>query len=226
MSAPVRRAGARLSLTTLLGALASLATVTVVVGGTVAAFLNPLWITFAEERAGVAAITGFTPEQVRAVTGSMLSDVIFGPPDFAARVDGETVLGAAERSHMVDVFTVLRVFELLFGISVLALSAIIVASRRRRWAWRAVARGSGALALFGVVAGIAILLFFDAAFLLFHLIFFPQGNFAFDPRTQRLTQLFPEQLWAETAAGIAFVGLVVSGSVTILARRRAAGLPE
>lgn len=66
--------------------------------------------------------------------------------------------------------------------------------------------------------------FFDAAFLLFHRVFFPQGNFTFDPGTQRLVQLFPEQFWTETAIGIAAVGLVLAIVVTLLARRRAAQL--
>jgi len=87
------------------------------IGITVALFFNPLWIGFEEERAGVPAITGSTPEEVRGVTGSILADVIFGPPAFAAEVNGRPVLDAAERSHMVDVHNVLRVFGGIAGLS-------------------------------------------------------------------------------------------------------------
>jgi uncharacterized membrane protein len=87
--------------------------------------------------------------------------------------------------------------------------------------WRAVARGSAALALAGVVIGLAVVFFFDAAFLAFHLIFFPQGNFLFDPRIQRLTQLFPEQLFIETSTALAVTGLAIAVGVTVLARRAA-----
>ena len=68
------------------------------------------------------------------------------------------------------------------------------------------------------------LFFFDAAFLLFHLVVFPQGNFSFDARTQRVTQLFPGQFWSETSIGIAVVGLTTSSVVTLAAHRRTARL--
>ncbi len=67
--------------------------------------------------------------------------------------------------------------------------------------------------------------FFDAAFLLFHLVVFPQGNFSFDLRTQRLTQRFHDQFWPETSIGIAAVGLAIAVAVTLIARRQAARLP-
>jgi integral membrane protein (TIGR01906 family) len=208
----------------ILGAVASVATVIAIVGLTVALFFNPLWITFAQERAGVPAITGYSPEQVRNATGSLLLDVILGPPAFAVEVDGQAVLDAAERSHMVDVFNVMRIFEGVVALAVLALVLIVRTNRGSGWAWRAIARGAAALVLAGVVIGVAVLFFFDAAFLLFHLVFFPQGNFLFDPGTQRLTQLFPDQLFTETSIALAVVGLVIALAVTLAARRRATRL--
>ena len=82
----------------------------------------------------------------------------------------------------------------------------------------------GGVVLGGIIVGIAVLFFFDAAFLLFHLVVFPQGNFSFDPRTQRLTQLFPAQFWIETAMAIAAVGLLLAAAAPLIARRRAGGL--
>jgi len=208
-----------------LAALVSVATVLVIVGVIVALVFNPLWINFEQERTGVPALTGYTAEQVRDATGSILSDVIVGPPTFEVTVDGQTVLDAAERSHMVDVYNVMRLFIGVVGLSVVALILIGWPNRRRAWVWRAVARGGAALALAGVVIGVAVLFFFDAAFLLFHLVFFPQGNFMFDPRTQRLPLLFPEQFWTETAVAITIGGFVLALAVTFAARRRAARLP-
>ena len=205
----------------LLGVITSLSAVIVAIGFTVAVFFNPLWIGLEQERVGVPAITGYTPDQVRAVTGSILADLFVGPPNFASTVNGQPVLDAAERSHMVDVRTVLLGFGILVGAALIALAVIVVANRRSAWVWRAVARGSGALVLVGIVVGVAVLFFFDAAFLLFHLVFFPQGNFSFDPRTERLTQLFPDQFWTETSIGIAVVGLAIAVAVTLVARRRA-----
>jgi len=206
------------------GALVSVATVVVIVGVTVVVFFNPVWIDIAQGRAGVPAVIGYTPEQVRTATGAILADLIVGPPDFAVAIDGEAVLGPTERSHMVDVRSVVLPLAALLAIVTIALAAVLAAHRRSAWVWRAVARGSAALVGVAVIVGVAVVFFFDAAFLLFHLVFFPQGNFMFDPRTQRLVQLFPGQFWTETATGIAFVGLALAIVVTLLARRRSARL--
>lgn len=210
--------------TILPGGVLSLATVIVVIGLVIAAFFNPLWIGLEQERVGVPAITGYTPDQVHAVTGSILADLFVGPPEFAAAVSGQPILDAAERSHMVDVRTVLLGFGIVLAIAMTVLVALLATRRRQAWVWRAIARGSGALVLVGIVVGVSVLFFFDAAFQLFHLIFFPQGNFSFDPRTERLTQLFPDQFWTETSIGIAGLGLTVALAITLVARRRAARL--
>lgn len=204
----------------------SLATVVVVIGLVIAAFFNPLWIGFEQERVGVPAITGYTPDQVHAVTGSILADLFVGPPEFAAVVNGQLVLDAAERSHMVDVRTILLGFGIVLGIAMTVLIAFLARRRRHAWVWQAISRGSGALVLVGIVVGVSVLFFFDAAFQLFHLIFFSQGNFSFDPRTERLTQLFPDQFWTETSIGIAALGLTLALAVTLIARRRASRLAD
>ena len=196
-------------------------TVIVVIGSAVVLLFNPIWIGFEQQRAGVPAITGYTPEQVRAATGSILADLIFGPPDFAVTIVGQPVLDDAERSHMVDVRNVLLPFAMLLVVATVVLVAIVAANRRNGWVWRAIARASGTLLLVGVVVGAAVLLFFDAAFLLFHRVFFPQGNFSFDPRVERLTQLFPPQFWTETATATVIVALAIALAVTLVARRQA-----
>ena len=203
-----------------------MATVIVVVGLTVALFFNPLWIGFEQERTGVPAITGYTSDQVQAATGSILADLYFGPPEFAVAVNGQPVLDSAERSHMVDVRGVLVPVTILFGVALAVLVALVAAYRRSAWVWRAIARGSSALVLVGIVVSVAVLFFFDAVFLLFHLVVFPQGNFSFDPRTQRLTQLFPDQFWTETSIAIAVVGVTIAVAAGLVARRQAARLPS
>lgn len=211
---PVRR-------NALLGAVASVSTAIVLVAVAVAAFFNPLWIDFEQQRTDVPAITGYSLEQVRAATGSILAGLFVDPAGFAVTLTGQPVLDAAERSHMADVRTVLLGFGIVVAIAVAMLAAIVAANRRSAWLWRAVARGSAALVVFGAVVGVAVLLFFDAAFELFHLVFFPQGNFAFDPRTERLTQLFPDQFWTETSIGVTVLGLAFALLVTLAARRLA-----
>lgn len=217
-------AGGRRRGTAARAAVPAIATAIVIVGTAVAAFFNPVWIALEQERTGVPAITGWTSEQVRLATGSILADLFFGPPSFEVAVNGLPVLDAAERSHMVDVRNVVRSAMLVFAAAVASLATLFVTSRRQAWLWQAIAVGSGALTIVGVVVGIAVVFFFDEAFLLFHLAFFPQGNFSFDPRTQRLTQLFPDRFWTETAVGTALVGLLIAAGVTILARHLAGRL--
>lgn len=215
---------ARPGWTSVAAVLAGVSAVIAILGVAVALFFNPLWIGFEQERAGVPAITGYTPNQVRAVTGSILADLFVGPPEFAVAVDGQPVLDAAERSHMVDVRNVLLPVTILFGAAIAVLAVLLATSRRRAWFWRAIAWGSSALALAGIVVGIALVFFFDAAFLLFHRVFFPQGNFSFDPRTQRLTQLLPDQFWTETSTAMAIVGLTIAIVMSRIARQRASRL--
>ena len=199
----------------------AVASIIVVIGVTVALFFNPVWVGFAQDRAGVAERTGYSPAQVRTVTGAILSDVILGPPQFNVEVDGQPVLTDTERGHMVDVFDVVRRALAALIIAVAILIVVFATNRGTAWPWRAVAAGSGALVAIGAVIGIAVAFFFDAAFLLFHRVFFPQGNFMFDPETQRLVQLLPGQFWTESATAVTATALALAVVVTLVARRQA-----
>ena len=197
----------------------AIATPCVIIGAAVLLFLNPIWVGFEQDRSDVTRITGYTSAQVHDVTGSILSDLVFGPPDFAAKVNGLVVLEPRERSHMVDVRTVLISLGLVALAATVLLAGLLVASRGRRWFWRAV--GSGASVLVGgvIVVGVAFALFFDQAFELFHEMFFPPGTYMFDPRTDRLVQLFPDQFWSETSVAIALAVLLLAFLVVLEARR-------
>jgi uncharacterized membrane protein len=70
----------------------------------------------------------------------------------------------------------------------------------------------------GVVGSVA----FEPMFELFHRIFFPGGNWAFDPRTERLVQLYPYAFWQLIAAGLGLVSGVL-GVVTWAVARWMAG---
>ena len=197
----------------------AIATPCVIIGAAVLLFLNPVWVGFDQDRSDVSRLTGYTSAQVHEVTGSILSDLVFGPPDFAATVNGAPVLEPRERSHMVDVRTVLMSLGIVGLAAAVALVALGLASRGRRWFWRAA--GTGATVLVGgvIVVGIAFALFFDQAFELFHEMFFPPGTYMFDPRTDRLVQLFPDQFWSETSVAIAVAVLVLAIGVAMGARR-------
>jgi integral membrane protein (TIGR01906 family) len=71
-----------------------------------------------------------------------------------------------------------------------------------------------------LVGGVAGMLLFDQAFILFHEIFFPGGNYLFDPRTDRLVQLFPQQFWVDSTIGVGAVVIAVAVLVALVGRRR------
>jgi integral membrane protein (TIGR01906 family) len=113
----------------------------------------------------------------------------------------------------------------LMGLGLVALLAAILlpiaglASRGRRWFWRAVAAGARVLVVGVVVVGLGFAIFFDQAFELFHEIFFAPGTYVFDPRTEKLVQLFPDQFWSETSVAVAGVVLVLAAAVALVGGR-------
>jgi integral membrane protein (TIGR01906 family) len=201
--------------------LIGIATAVVIVTAVVLPFLTPQWVAFEQGRANATAWTGYTTDELRAATDAILSDLVFGPPDFDVAVNGEPVLVERERGHMRDVRTVFSGLWLLAAASVVIL---LVASRRRdrTQSWQSVRRAG--LGLAGVVAalGVVALVAFDALFDLFHRIFFPGGSYTFDPASERLVQLFPFAFWQETAIVVGAAIVIVSVTVALIAGRRAA----
>jgi integral membrane protein (TIGR01906 family) len=86
---------------------------------------------------------------------------------------------------------------------------------------RAVRDGARGLAVGLVAAGVVAVLAFDAAFEVFHRLFFASGTYTFDPRTSKLVQLFPESFWSETAIAVGVVAIVVALGVQSIAARSA-----
>ena len=94
------------------------------------------------------------------------------------------------------------------------------APRARFAFWRAVRAGAALLAVGVVAVGIVGLVAFDAAFEVFHRLFFAGGTYTFDPRTDRLVQLFPQRFWFETSVAVGVVILVLCAGTAWLAGRR------
>lgn len=200
----------------LLEPLVLLATVVVIVGVAVVPFLTPTWIGFEQDRAQATAWTGYTVDEVRAATDAILSDLVLGPPDFAVEIGGVPVLNERERGHLRDVRGVFGAFAAL-----VVLGALLLAAGRRALGssrWRSEVRRGATWTIIGIVViGIAAVVAFDAAFGIFHQLFFAGGSYSFDPRTERLVQLFPNQFWMETTialgAVIAVLAIVVRRTV-------------
>ena len=202
------------------------ATVLVLLGASIGPFLLPAVVRLEQDRTGVAALTGFSAPQLDAVTGALLADLVLWRGDFDVTVDGAPVLSERERAHMRDVRGVFSGLWILVGASALVLT---VAFRRARGtearfaAWRAVSGGAKALAISIVVAGAFAVLAFDAAFEVFHRLFFSSGSYTFDPSTDRLVQLFPYAFWSEIAIAVGVVVLAAAILTAWLAGRRAGG---
>jgi integral membrane protein (TIGR01906 family) len=200
----------------------AVATAFAIIAITIPLFLNPLWVSFEQGRAEAAAWTGFSDTDLRAATGSILSDLVIGPPDFAVAVAGTPVLDEKERQHMRDVR---GVFIGFFALAViLGIASLVIAARRRGAAraasWRAVWGGAVGLIATLVTLGLVSFVAFDTLFEVFHEIFFAGGSYTFDPATERLVQLFPFQFWQETAVFVGVVILAISVVVALVARRR------
>jgi uncharacterized membrane protein len=93
--------------------------------------------------------------------------------------------------------------------------------RERRAVWRAVSRGGGAAVIGAVLVAIVGAIAFGALFTLFHEIAFPGGNWAFDPSTQRLVQLYPLAFWQIAAAALGLLVIVIGALVWWVGRAAA-----
>jgi integral membrane protein (TIGR01906 family) len=203
-----------------LSAVAGVSAVFVILGAAIALFFNPVWVAFEQARTAVDLWTGWDVATVRAVTDSVVIEVFLGPGRFAQVVGGVPVFTPAEAGHMADVRGVVLAFAVVVLVAFVALVAAWVGDRRRVAFWRGVAVGAAVLAVAVVVVGAFLALFFDVAFEIFHRIFFAAGSYTFDPRTDRLVQLFPEAFWTETSIALAVVVLGVAIVVALVARGR------
>lgn len=218
---------------TVRGSLAALliggSTALVIVALAILPFLTPVWMSVGQARAQATAWTGFTDAELRYVTDAIVHDLVFGPPAFDVALPGQTapVLNPNERAHMQDVRGVFAGFYAVAigGAVVLAVAFGLARGRgARARLWRRLSRSGTVIAIVTVVGGGIGVLVFDQAFTLFHEIFFPGGNWAFDPRVDKLVQIFPDQFWSDTTIGVGVVIVALALGLSWLGRRRASQL--
>jgi integral membrane protein (TIGR01906 family) len=203
----------------------AVATAFLIVAVAIPLFLNPVWVAFEQGRTQATAWTGYDETQLQAATGSILHDLVIGPPSFDVAVGNEPVLDQRERQHMRDVRGVFLGFFVVTLVAGVAGVAIAIGRRERpsgRLAtWRAVRTGAIGLIVGLVVVGGVALVAFDALFEMFHQLLFAGGSYDFDPRTERLVQLFPFAFWQESAIALGVVCIVLAAIVAAVAGRRA-----
>lgn len=109
--------------------------------------------------------------------------------------DGEPLFDGSERAHLADVRGVFAGADAAWIASGVLAAVLLLLGARRGYPVELLRRGT-AYALAGTVALAAVAaLAFGPAFLAFHYLFFPQGNFLFDPATSNLLRLYPESYW-------------------------------
>ncbi len=125
----------------------------------------------------------------------------------AAEVPAE--YSAAERAHLADVRRLIRAGKFLLIMSLVVLLTAWGTGSRQAF-WRA------GLFVLGLTLVLAVLgRDFQAFWLRFHELFFPQGNFLF-PRTSLLITLYPESFW-RTLAMHEFGALLSFGLLSLFA---------
>jgi integral membrane protein (TIGR01906 family) len=121
-------------------------------------------------------------------------------------------LNEREVSHLEDVRAI---YDVLKPLSVAAAVSLIISSLRVEWRVRrriALALAAGILGL-GALAAVA----FDPLFLLFHRVFFPQGNFLFDPAQDNLVLLYPESYWLGVTLRVGATFVMMTLAIAALA---------
>ncbi len=205
----------------LVGLAVSVATALSILAVAVLLVLPPVVLHPLLDAAGSASFLGVTSGEAHRLSDLTVTELVLGPGTFAfAGPGGGSLFDASEAAHLRDARALLYGF---MAVSALAAMLAVGSSLRdqRGESWRRVARGSGGLAVGIVVLGAIALLAFEPAFELFHRVFFPGGNWAFDPGSQRLVQLYPLAFWRHVSALVGIIALILAAGTWALARRRA-----
>ncbi|HET7636721.1 MAG TPA: DUF1461 domain-containing protein [Candidatus Limnocylindria bacterium] len=171
---------------------------------------DPWFVSAEQARHDVPALLATSQAEVDRVTGQVLADIWTGG-NFAVGLDGASpLLTADERSHMRDVSALVRVLGTLALVALAVLVAcVLVLRRERRRLGGLLLIAASSIGLAALLVAILFAVAFDQAFLTFHRIFFPQGNFLFGPNSN-LLRLFPEPFWFDAA-------LAAGGSIVVTA---------
>ena len=204
----------------------SVAAAVVILGASIAPFFTPAWIHGEQDRAGSAALAQAPADYVHWASDQIVGRLLLRGSFEIATPRLMLLLDPREQAHMQDVRAVFDALALLVlaGAAVLAIAwwRGRTSGDARRALWHAAARGARWLAVLMAAVGLLSVVAFDAAFQLFHQLLFPAGSFTFDPATELLVQLYPDQFWSDTALAVGLAAMALSIAVAWLASRRAA----
>ena len=163
------------------------------------------------------ARTGLTRDEIMTAFNEML-DYCLGADEFST---GVLPWSESGKAHFTDVrwLFLLDLWGLAASAGLLA-ATLLIARRTGRTAARPLGRGpafwagaglGGAFLMVGALAALD----FDRAFVLFHALFFPgKDNWLFDPRTDRIITILPQEFFRNCA--IFILALLVLGCAALI----------
>jgi integral membrane protein (TIGR01906 family) len=203
-----------------LGWLLPPATALVIIVAAVLLLATPIWMQAALN--SVSGVPGGNPAR-NDLSDRTVAQLVFGGSFEIVLPDGSTLYTPDEIAHLRDARSVLYVFVALAAAALVLVVAALVHRPNDARRWRAVARGGAGLLVGTVIVGVVAFLAFDAAFELFHRVFFPGGNWAF-PADSNMIRLYPYAFWQLTAAALGVLCVVGGGVVWWFVRWRASRL--
>lgn len=189
-------------------------------------FTTPPLYTFALDAYEVPAVTGIPREEL-ARSMTEIRDYFTNDQDLLRitvvddRGRTDPLFTPREVIHMRDVKQLVRTFFTAQWIAAGVIAGYVAASLlvRQRAGWTHLVRLTRAAMLgtlaFAAAFSVTALVGFEALFTRFHLIFFPQGFWQFDPSQDRLVQMFPDDFWLVSTTILA--GLTVVEVLALLA---------
>ncbi len=195
-------------------------TVLVIIALAVLPLLTPWFIHAALDASDASARLGLDAATTHALSDrSVEALVLTGAFDFVGP-SGEVFYDADEQGHLVDAR---RLLWLFLGAGAVSLALIGLRFARvgpagRVVIGRTIARAGLTTGIVVAVLGLASLVAFGTLFTLFHQVFFPAGNWAFDPTTQRLVQLYPFGFWQIAAGALGALVFVLAIGAWLLGR--------
>jgi hypothetical protein len=222
-SAPASAIDSRLSLRSIL---VPAATAVVVLAAALLPLLTPWFLHPALDAAGTAAWLGTTSGVAHQLSDATVHDLVAGGGFALSAPGGDPLYTSAEVDHMRDARTLLYAFLALGVLSAVLVVATLSMRRDRAGAWRLVRRGAGGLMVGVIAAGVIGFFAFEPAFELFHRVFFPGGNWAFDPATSQLVRLYPYRFWELAAGSLGAIAVGLSALLWWFSGRRALGTAD
>jgi len=174
----------------------------------------------------------FSPEEIEArqiIAAEILHYVVTLPfestPDIEiSQEDLDTLrqwsLGEYELCHLRDVRILLGNSLLLSFVITVGSVIVITLIRNTQFARHSLLAAGIACLVIPTILGFFLLFFFQPTFVLFHEIFFPQGNWQFAPETLLISTL-PERYWQ--AAGVLWMSLFMINGLILTALSRFCG---